>query len=230
MSPEPPPPGSPGVDRSPAAGRSAGVGRSTGVDRSPGVGRGGRTVLACLAWLLLWHLTPGLLASGIGTLVSEDASIATLVECGVALIVLAMLLATHRRRNTVLFARSRLMWLYALPAVLALVLPLHYGLPLPVGVYIFWMTVSVLWQNYLTFGLLQSYLRDDLPAWLTIVVVTTMFWLGHVVALPDQFGPGNPLASLPIVAMGAVFALLRARLGTLHLLLVLHLTFYFIFA
>ena len=87
----------------------------------------------------------------------------------------------------------------AVPAVLALVLPLHYSMPVPVGVYIAWMTLSVFWQNYLTFGLPQSYVRDYLPAWVSIVVVTAMFWLGHVVVLPDQFGPGNLLASLAMV-------------------------------
>lgn len=187
-------------------------------------------MVAGLAWLLLWHLTPGLRANGIGSQFTDDPSIEVLIECGVVLVVLAVLGATHRRYTRGLFARSRLMWLYALPAVLVLVLPLHYSQMLPVGVYIVMMTVSVFWQNYLTFGLLQSYLQDYLPAWVSIVVVTAMFWLGHVVVLPDQFGPDNPLASIAIAAMGAVFALLRARVGTLHLLLALHLSFYFVVA
>ncbi|MGC0274633.1 type II CAAX prenyl endopeptidase Rce1 family protein [Pseudactinotalea sp. Z1739] len=86
------------------------------------------------------------------------------------------------------------------------------------------------WQDYLTFGLLQSYLAERLPTWGTITMVAVMFWLGHALLLPDTFGPANPLAALAMLAMGALFALLRARLGTLHLLLALHLAFYFVFA
>lgn len=101
---------------------------------------------------------------------------------------------------------------------------------MPVAVYMFWMTVSVFWQDYLTFGLLQSYLGDRLPRWGAVAVTAVIFWLGHALYLPDRFGIASILPSLAMLALGAVFAALRAWLGRLHLLLSLHLAFSFIAA
>src|SRR5690625_161871 len=193
---------------------------------------------AALVWLGLWYFTPGLLSNGVGSRLAEAVTVSVLdtfdvgvlIECAVATALIAVLLLTHRRYNRVLFARSRLMWLYALPAVLAIALPFHYSLESHVGVYVLWWTVSVFWQDYLTFGLLQRYLRERLPAWATITGVAVMFWLGHAVFLPDRFGPTNLGPSLAMLALGALFAVLRAKLGTLHLLLALHLSFYLLLA
>lgn len=187
-------------------------------------------LVACGTWLGLWYLTPGLLSEGVGSRFSDDLDVAVLVESAIAALIATVLLLTHRKYSRTLFARSRLMWLYALPAVLALVLPFHYSQQAPVAVYLVFMTVSVFWQDYLTFGLLQSYVSERLPAWATVAVVTGMFWLGHALLLPEKFAPTNVLATSAILALGAVFALIRARLGTLHLLLILHLSFGFIFA
>lgn len=185
------------------------------------------SALACLAWLGLWYFTPGLLGNGPGSLFTRDWNQALIIECAIAVVVVAVLLLTHRRFNRALFAPSRLRWLYLLPAALALALPFHYGLEAPVGLYVIWMTVSVFWQNYLTFGLLQSYLCERIPAGAAVALVAMMFWLGHLVFIPHRFGLDNILPSLAMIALGALFALLRARLGTLHLLLALHLSFYF---
>lgn len=116
------------------------------------------------------------------------------------------------------------------PGLLAVALPFHYELPLPVGLYMGWMAVSVLWQQYLTFGLLQDHLRSRLPAWATIVTVSAIFALGHVVWLPHRFGVGQPLAALAMVALGIVIDSLRTRFGALHVPLALHLAFYYGFA
>lgn len=187
-------------------------------------------VLAPVVWLGLWFFVPGLHAAGIGSLLSDDDATQVLIETVVALALSLLLVALHRRWNRDLFARSWQVWLYSVPILLALVLPLHYGLPLPVAVYIFWMAVSVFFQDYLTFGLLQNYLAETLPRWAVIVATAVVFYLGHAIFIPQNFAPTNPLPALAILAVGAVFALLRARLKTLHLLLVLHLSFYFISA
>lgn len=205
-------------------------------DRQPADGRRRRPAswwivpVVCLAWLALWSLTPGLRFNGPGSWLSSDEDVALLFECVLAVIVVTPLLLLHPRYNRVLFARSRQRWLYLLPVVLALTLPLHYGMAVPLPLYLFWMTVSVFWQNYLTFGLLQSYLRERLPAAATIALVAVMFWLGHAVFLPDRFGLDSPLPSLAILALGLLMAGLRARFQALHVLLALHLSFYFIFA
>lgn len=140
--------------------------------------------LSCLVWLGLWGLTPGLLRNGVGSFVSEDPSTRVLLESALALLVLAVLAALHRHVIRRVFARSRLVRLYALPVASAAVMPLHCGMPLPVAVYAVWMTASVVWQNTLTFGLLQSRLGEHLPAKGSIALTAGMFWLGHAVYLP----------------------------------------------
>ncbi len=187
-------------------------------------------VLACVVWLALWPLTPGLLARGPGSLVTDDPSAVVLIESAIALVVILVLLLLHRRYARALFAPSWQLALYALPVGLAIALPFHYGLPLPVGVYMAWMTVSVFWQDTLTFGLLQSHLAERLPTWAVVAIVAVVFYAGHAVLIPDRFAPWHVLPALGILGLGVVLALLRARLKTLHLILALHLAFYFVFA
>lgn len=186
--------------------------------------------LAALLWFGLWALTPGLLANGVGHLFTSDPAMSILIETILALALAVVLVLTHRRYNRVLFARSWSTWLYALPLALAIALPFHYGLELPVFLYMAWMTVSVFWQDYLTFGLLQSYLGERLPRWGVVIVSAVMFWLGHALFLPDAFAPVNVVPSLAILALGLALASLRVWLTTLHLILALHLAFYFILA
>ena len=91
---------------------------------------------AAAAWLALWGLTPGLLANGVGSLLTDDPSAQVLIESALALAVLLVLSAVFARATREAFAPTRLRWAYALPLVLVAVLPLHYDLDLPVGVYI----------------------------------------------------------------------------------------------
>lgn len=83
-------------------------------------------------------------------------------------------------------------------------MPLHYGMPLPVAVHAVWMTASVVWQNTLTFGLLQSRLGEHLPTGGSVALTAAMFWLGHAVYL-------GLLAGVAILAMGLLFAWIRQR-------------------
>ena len=92
------------------------------------------------------------------------------------------------------------------------------------------MAASVLWQNHLTFGLLQHHLRAVLNGPATVLVVAALFALGHMLFLPDRFGTGNPLALLAMVALGAVLAALRERTGSVHLGIALQLAFYLVAA
>ena len=56
-----------------------------------------------------------------------------------------------------------------------------------IGVYLFIMPISVLWQNYITFGLLQGYLRQHIsPLW-TAVTLAVAFTAGQ------QFVLNQPL-------------------------------------
>lgn len=187
-------------------------------------------IVAVVVWFGLWYLTPGLLSNGVGHLFTGDLGTSVLIETVLAAVLAVVLVLTHRRYNRVLFARSWSIWLYMLPVALAIVLPFHYELILPVFLYMAWMTVSVFWQDYLTFGLLQSFLGERLPAWGVIVASAVIFWLGHALFIPDRFAPADWLPSLAILALGFVLASLRVWLTSLHLILALHLSFYFVFA
>ena len=184
----------------------------------------------CVLWLGLFSLTPGLLDNGVGHLFTDDITTSVVVETVLALLLSVVLVLVHPRFNRDLFARSWSTWLYALPLVSVIALPFHYSLPRPLIVYMIWMTVSVFWQDYLTFGLLQSYLRERLPTWATVTIVTIVFWLAHALFIPGRFTPANVIPSLAILALALVLSLLRARLKTIHLILALHLSFYFLFA
>lgn len=190
----------------------------------------GVVIGAVLAWFGLWYLTPGLLSNGVGNLLTEEVSLSVLIETILALGIVVVVVLLHHRYNRELFARSWSLWMYALPLVLGVALPAHYNLPLPVALYMFWMTVSVFWQDYLTFGLLQKYLAERLPTWVVLVASAVIFWAGHALFMPEKFGPAQVLPSLAMLALGLVLATLRAWLKTLHLILALHLSFYFIFA
>lgn len=207
---------------------SANRGRSSATEpgRLPWVA----VIVAVLAWFGLWYLTPGLLSDGVGSLFTTDDAASVLIETVLALVIVSVLALVHRRYNHELFARSWALWMYALPVTFGVALPFHYGLPLPVALYMFWMMVSVFWQDYLTFGLLQKYLAERLSTWAVLVGSAVIFWAGHALFLPDRFGVTEPLPSLAMLALGLVLASLRTWLKTLHLILALHLTFYFIFA
>jgi len=104
--------------------------------------------IAVAVWFVLWYFTPGLHDRGVGSLLTRGGSADVVVESLVALGLLGPLLALHRRWRAELLPISRQMLVLLVPAVLAIVLPLHYGLALPVAGYIVWMTVSVFWQDY----------------------------------------------------------------------------------
>ena len=187
-------------------------------------------IVAVLVWFGLWYLTPGLLSNGVGSRFTTDDATSVLIETVLALVTVVALVLLHRRYNRELLARSWSIWTYALPIAFGIALPFHYGLSLPVALYMFWMTVSVFWQDYLTFGLLQKYLAERLPTWVMVLGSAVIFWTGHALFLPGRFGFTEPLPSLAMLALGLILASLRVWLKTLHLILALHLTFYFIFA
>lgn len=184
---------------------------------------------AVLVWIILWYFTPGLHRNGVGALVTDESA-SILLESAAALVILAVVALLHPRRTRMLLASNRQLVLYAIPVLLALALPFHYEMPLPLAVYMPWMAVSVLWQDYLTFGLLQSYLRERFSGLAAVVLVAVVFYAGHAILIPHRFAPPHWLPALGILAMGVVFATIRARSGTLHVLLALHLGFYYLFA
>ncbi|WP_162872673.1 hypothetical protein [Austwickia chelonae] len=136
-------------------------------------------LVVCAAWFGLWCLTTGLRRDGLGSQFTADRATAVLIETVLAAVISVVLVLTHRRYNRVLFARSWAVQLYVVLVVLAIALPFHYQLPLPVFLYMAWMAVSVFWQDYLTFGLLHCYLGERFPTWAVVaasVPVSSSRW------------------------------------------------------
>lgn len=146
----------------------------------PAQKRGWAVVIAAVAaWFGLWYLTPGLLGNGVGRLFTDAPEVALLIEIIFALAIAVALLLAHLQYNRDLFARSRTIWFYTLPLIAGIALPLHYDMKLPIALYMCWWIVSVFWQNYLTFGLLQRYLAKRLPIWAVLGASAVIFWAGH---------------------------------------------------
>lgn len=153
-----------------------------------------------------------------------------LLESAIVVALTAILAVVQRRQTAAALVRSRWMLAYLAPAVLAVLLPFHYGMPLPVATYLVWMAVSVLWQEYITFGLLQGHVREHLGPLRTVMVVALVFYAGHAVFLPHAFAPVHVLPAAAIIALGCILAGLRQWTGTIHLNVALHLAFYYAFA
>ena len=98
----------------------------------------------------------------------------------------------------------------------------------PVWLYTAMITTNVALQQFLTFGLLQSYYERVIPPALTIAIITIVFYLRYGIFTSAKFAPNKPLAALFIVIVGLAFAMIRQRTHTLHANLALHLLSYFI--
>ncbi len=148
-----------------------------------------------------------------GALFTKDDAASVLIGNVLALVLTVIVVLTHPRNRT-LFAANWSAWLYLVPLLAGITLPFHYWLDLPVATYMFWITVSVFWQDYLTFGLLQMYLGERLRPWAVLVASGLIFWTGHALFLPEKFGPVHLIPSLAFLAVGLLFASLasgRAR-------------------
>lgn len=117
--------------------------------------------------------------------------------------------------------------LYAILVIAVATIPLHYHMKLPVFVYMVFIPISVLWQNYITFGLLQKYLRTYVSKVLTIVIIAICFVIAHIILIPN-FATTPALIILTII-LAVLFTYIREKTGTLHWLIFIHLLFYAMF-
>ncbi|NLR04832.1 CPBP family intramembrane metalloprotease [Streptococcus mutans] len=85
-----------------------------------------------------------------------------------------------------------------------------------------------MWQDYLTFGLLQQYLQEELSFKWRIVFLPLLFLSGHFLYI-SHFGT-KPMMGILTFVMALLFTYLREKTQTLHWLLFLHLMFYFVTA
>jgi len=92
--------------------------------------------------------------------------------------------------------------------------------------YLLFTTVSVIWQDYLTFGLFQRYLQQELSFKWRIVFYR--FCLYRDIFF-SHFG-NSPLMVILTFFMALLFTYLKEKAQTLYWLLFLHLMFYFVTA
>lgn len=191
--------------------------------------RGPLTVgVALIAWFVLFGATVWIgLSFWLFESLLDDEPAALVAGALLDLALLVPLALTHREWTRDLFAvRSRTPTILGAALVVAgALVPLHYHLSPPVGVYLFIMPVSVLWQNYITFGLLQGYLRQHVSRLWTVIVLVVVFTAGHVIWI-GGFYERPAFVLTPVMAL--LFAYLRERTETLHWLLFIHLMFYFV--
>lgn len=188
-----------------------------------------KLLTAITAWLLLFGLTASL---GINATVADfflDDPLAIVIGAVANLILLIPLFLSHRKVLTdQLHFSSRPPWILTAIAIgAAALVPLHYHFDSPVAVYLFFTTVSVLWQNTITFGLLRHYLRQVLsPLW-TIIVIALIFPAAHLLWI-DGFWSEKTIMVFGAGLMGALFTWITERTGKLHIPVFIHLMLYFI--
>lgn len=65
-------------------------------------------LVICGGWLILWYLTPGLHGNGIGNLFTNNDESSIFLETIIALIIVIILIVTHKRCNQLLFHQSKM--------------------------------------------------------------------------------------------------------------------------
>lgn len=193
-------------------------------------------MLMIMVWVLGWSIVPGVGVTPIGKwLFPGDAVKQIMVGIIASGLLLVPLILTQRSINRELVKRHWSAYLFVLVLLALAVLPLRTGgldgviFDLPAWAYVLMAVVNVFMQQYLTFGLLQSYIQRVVasPVW-TVIATGLTFYAVHAVMLPHKFAPTHWLAALAILAMGVACAALRQKTGTIYITLALHWTFYFV--
>lgn len=185
-----------------------------------------------IVWFVLWCLAPGLSSLHPMKHFVSEINRQLLGESGVTLLAIVITLIITRKQIPDLLGFDRLgLRLYLIPIVLAILVPLHYHGDLNPFVYVAWMTISVFWQQYLTFGLLQARLTQLIPTRWAITLTVILFYLGHAILIPHRFAPnsfGGVGGAAFVITVGVAFALLRHATKSIRINLVAHWSSYFI--
>lgn len=184
-----------------------------------------RVPVMIVMWFFVWVVTQGLFMSEILTRLSWGVNTSYVIATIWVFILLAgclIAIPTYRKES---LPKSRLLWLYSIPAVLLFLLPQHYGLTLNLWIYMFMILVTVFWQDYLTFGVLQPAISKRISPNKAAALTAIVFILGHIVFFLDNiFEP----QMLPIVLAGFVFAFSRRYFGNIYVANIIHTIFYLI--
>ncbi len=176
-------------------------------------------------WFIVWVFTQGIFMSEILLNSPLDINISYLLATVWVLVVLILcvaLLPVFRKDS---LPKSKLLWLYFIPFALLLYLPWHYALTLNIWVHIPMIVITVFWQDYLTFGVLQSFLAKQSNRNIAATITGVVFLLGHAVFFLNDLS--NPQFVLIGIA-GFVFAFSRRYAGNIYIANIIHTLFYLI--
>ena len=176
-------------------------------------------------WFIVWVFTQGIFMSEILLISPLDINISYLLATVWVLVVLILcvaLLPVFRKDS---LPKSKLLWLYFIPFALLLYLPWHYALTLNIWVYIPMIVITVFWQDYLTFGVLQSFLAKQSNRNIAATITGVVFLLGHAVFFLNNLS--NPQFVLIGIA-GFVFAFSRRYTGNIYIANIIHTLVYLI--
>jgi hypothetical protein len=109
-------------------------------------------------------------------------------------------------------------------------IPWHYHMELPVWQYMLFVSVSVVWQNVITFGIFQDALKERVGKKWIYLLIPPIFLLGHIAFIINFLTKTAPLVVAFVPVMSLLFAYLREKTGHLHWQIFLHLMFYILTA
>ena len=175
------------------------------------------------AWLVIWLVTQGLFMSDVLRNLPWDVNISYIVATVWVLTVTITALSALPKYKKISLPKSKLLWLYTVPLMALILLPLHYSLALDIRVYIPMIIITVFWQDYLTFGILQPALAKRLSPNQAAIITAAVFVFGHVI-----FSFKNILDPqlLLVTAAGFIFAFATRRTGNIYIANIIHTIFY----
>ena len=186
-------------------------------------------ILAIVTWFLLFGLTVKLgLSDAFFSLLPWSGSV--IIGGSLLNIILFWFIIKKTEEMALLFSMSdRKIWLlYLILFFAAITVPCHYHWELPVWQYLLFVTVSVFWQNLVTFGLFQNALKKLLSQKGVYLLLPIIFLLGHITFIPNFLTEKSPVVVILTPVMALLFSYLREKTGHLHWLIFIHLLLYFI--
>ena len=183
----------------------------------------------------LWFFIPGLLNNSLGKMLFEDEIISLLFDIFFALAILMIIFYKTKEYSKGLFEKDKTIKYYILPIIALIIIPFRVDgingdiFGNPAWLYVLMMLVNALYQQYITFGLLQNYFYEIFSDKLAIIMTSIFFYLIHWIFLGSRFSPFQFLNALFMLALGFLFSVIRYKNKTLHFNLILHWLFYFIF-
>lgn len=165
------------------------------------------------------------MSDNLARIIPGDSYSRTITATVFVAFVLAISLIIFKKYNKKFLVRSKQLYLYLIPLILAVILPLHYHLTSPWYMYVFMIVVTVFWQDYLTFGIFQTYIQSKVKTLLAVILVGSLFTLGHFIFFVSSFSPESIPLWIALLCTGILFAWLRKRFGNIYTINVLHMSF-----